>query len=62
MNHDADASDLKYGALFYIAPGQHGKITGLYALGFHYHTIDDEGNCIEGQQYMLRAEFKSNQQ
>ena len=53
---------LKLGYKFLLDCGNHGKITGLYALGFHYHTIDSEGNCIKGQQYMLKTELKAHKE
>jgi hypothetical protein len=35
----------------------YGKITEVFSQGFHFHTIDKDGNCIKGQQYKLKSEF-----
>jgi hypothetical protein len=44
-------------ALFVLTKDTIGIISGIYALGFHYHTLDKKGNCIAGQQYMLKTDF-----
>ncbi len=54
--------DLRYGDKFTLNCGNIGKVTGLYALGFHYHTMDKIGNCIKGQQYMLKSELKAHKE
>lgn len=54
-------SELKYGDRIKLDNGDQMKISGVYALGFHYHTLDSKGNCIKSQQYMLKADFKLEQ-
>jgi hypothetical protein len=52
---------IRNGLKFPLGKNTFGKISGVYALGFHYHTVDAEGNCIKGEQYMLKADFKLEQ-
>ena len=53
---------IKRGFKFDLEDGNYGKISSVYALGFHYHTIDSGGNCIKGEQYILKSEFKLEQE
>ena len=48
---------MKLGLLFELEDGNFGKITEMFSQGFHYHTMDREGNCVKGQQYMLKSDF-----
>jgi hypothetical protein len=50
----------KLGDIFRIEEKKIGYISGLYAKGFHYHTLNERGKCIEGQQYMLKVDFINN--
>jgi hypothetical protein len=50
--------NLNLGYTFSLKDGNHGKITGLYSLGFHYHTYNSNGDCIKGQQYMLKTDLE----
>ena len=34
-----------------------GVISEIHALGIHYHTLDNKGNCIKGMQYILKSDF-----
>jgi len=52
-------TDFTLGQLFLLKHDGFGKITGLYAEGMHYHTLDFSGNCIKGQQYVLKSNFNS---
>lgn len=48
---------LKLGHTFQICTNQVGKVTELFANGFLYHTLDLEGNCLIGQQYLTRSDY-----
>lgn len=50
-------NSFKLGQLFLLGDSCYGKISGLYAQGFHYHTLDFDGNCIRGWQYVLKSNF-----
>jgi hypothetical protein len=50
-------SILKLGHTFQICANQVGKVTELFANGFLYHTLDLEGNCLIGQQYLTRSDY-----
>jgi hypothetical protein len=59
MNTIEKRATLKLGRLFLLKYEGFGKITGLYAKGMHYHTLDFSGNCIKGQQYISKSNFKA---
>lgn len=52
--------EIKVDTEFNLPSGNKAKITEVFAKGFHYHTYDKQGNCIKGQQYMLKAQFLKN--
>jgi hypothetical protein len=49
--------EMVLGKMFNIKNGERGKITEIFCNGFNYHTLDDKGNCIKGQKYMLKTDF-----
>lgn len=46
---------IRLGKRFHLTDKTYGKITEVFADGFHYHTMNLRGDCIKGQQYMLKA-------
>lgn len=45
------------GRMFNISEGVFGKITEEFSQGFNFHTVDGEGNCLVGQEYILKSNF-----
>jgi hypothetical protein len=46
---------MKYGDTFELENGNIAKVSGVYSKGFHYHTLNADGDCIAGEQYMLHS-------
>jgi hypothetical protein len=49
---------MKIGSRFKIDSNTYGKISNIFSLGFLYHTVDQEGNCLKGETYQLKDSFK----
>lgn len=48
---------LELDKIFRIDETTFGEISECFSQGINYHTLDKEGNCIKGQQYVLRSDF-----
>ncbi len=47
---------MKVGQKFLIKEGV-AKVSGVYANGFHYHTLNQNGDCIIKERYCLHSEY-----
>jgi len=48
---------ISLGFKFSLSCGSIGKVTEVFANGFHYHTLNENGDCILGQRYMTKSYF-----
>ena len=53
-------SELKVGFCFkaHNSQGHYHKVSQVHALGFHYHTLNVKGDCIKGEEYMLKSKLE----
>ena len=49
--------NMKLQYTFMLPDGNHGVITEIFAQGFNYHTYNQDGDVVKGQQYMLKSDF-----
>lgn len=43
---------MKLGDTFTTDCRNTGKVTEVFSLGFNYHTLNADGDCIKGQRYL----------
>lgn len=48
---------MKYGDRFKLTCGNVAAVTGVYAIGFHYHNLDKNGDCIVSERYMTHNNY-----
>lgn len=50
---------IKLGSRFHLPNKNILKVTEVFSQGLHYHTLNEQGDCIKPQQYVMHNHFLS---